>query len=173
MPSLWVPPAVSRELQQETLKHRAELMAAARRDATCDYWDRELQKIDSKLTLVQAHEDAQVPGLKPGYWHVIRDCTPGPPSILPIVGDAGEFVEPTSRLLELLRAGDLQNPRAMADRRRRDEANARRAERRKQAEHEERVEEMMDRWRAVNKTTVLVSDDVKWTQSANGRRGRR
>lgn len=173
MASLWVPPSVSRELQHETLQHRAEVLAAARRDATCDYWDKELQKIDSKLTLVKAHEDAQVPGLRPGFWHVVRDCSPGPPSILPVVGDDGEFVEPTSRLLDMLRAGDLQNPRAMADRRRRDEAKAKAAERQKQNDHEDRVSEMMDRWRAVNKTTVLVSDDVAWTQSANGRRGKR
>lgn len=173
MPSLWVPPTVSRELQQKTMEHRAELMAAARRDATLDYWDRELQKLDPKLFMIKAADDAQVPGVKPGYYHVIRDCSPAPPAILPIVGDEGEFVEPTSRLLDVLRAGDLQNERAMEARRKQDEESARRRLRDKQRGHEERVEEMMDRWRSVNQTSVSMNRDAAWTQSANGKRAKK
>lgn len=155
------------------MEHRAELLAAARRDATLDVLERELRKLDDKLMLVKAADDATVPGLKPGYYHVVRDCSPAPPAILPIVGDEGEFVEPTFKLLDVLRAGDLQNERAMAARRRQDEESARRRARDRQRGHEERVEEMTDRWRAVNKTSVSMNRDTAWTQSANGKRAKR
>lgn len=147
-----------------------EVMRAAKRDATLDYWDKELQKIDPALTLIQAHENAQVPGLTPGYYHIIRDVEGAPPAILPLVGDDGEFVEPTSRILDLLRAGDLQNPRAIADRRRKDEQAARAREKQRQADHEERVEEMMDHWAAATQTRVSMSDAAPWSQNVAGRK---
>lgn len=167
----WIPPQVADRLRAETEQFQRELIEAAFTDATCDYWDKELAKIDGGLHLIRAKENATVPGLRPGYWHVIRDCSPAPPSIMPIVGDDGEYVEPTDRLLELLRAGDLQNPRAMADRIERDEREERARERRKQAAHEERVEEIAERVAAVTQTRVSMNTDAPWTQSTNGRRG--
>lgn len=173
MGRVWVPPRVSRELRESTERHRAEVMEAARRDAMCDFWDRELQKIDPKLTIFQAKENAEVVGVKPGYWHICRDCSPGPPSLLPLVGDEGEFVEPTSRVFDLLRAGDLQNERAMDARRRQDEESARRRARDKQRGHEERVEEMMDRWRSLTQTRVSMNTSTPWTQNMAGRKPRK
>lgn len=171
MSRLWVPPSVSREHREQTERHKAEVIEAAMRDATCDWWDRELQKLDPALTLIKAHPDAEVPGLKPGYWHIVRDCTPAPPALLPLVGDDGEYVEPTSRIFDLLRAGDLQNPRAIEDRRRKDEINERRKQAEEQQGHEDRVEEMMDRWRAATQTRVSMNQDTPWSQNVAGRRG--
>lgn len=137
----------------------------------CDYWDRELQKIDRALTLIKAHDDASVPGLIPGFWHIIREIEGGPPSILPLVGDDGEYVEPTSRMLEVLRAGDLQSPQAMRARREHDERKAREKERRQQAAHEERVAEMSERLASLTQTRVSMSDAAPWSQGVAGRRG--
>ena len=162
---------VSRELQERTNEHKAQVWAEAVRDATLDYWDAELKKIDEDLFMIKAADDATAAGLKPGYYHVIRRIAGGPPAILPIVGDEGEFVEPTSRLFDVLREGDLQNPRAMEARRRRDEEAARRRARDKQRGHEERVSEMMDRWRAANQTSVSMSRDTPWSQNVAGRKG--
>lgn len=168
---VWLPPRISRELAAVTQAHRAEVVQAARRDALCDYWDRELQKIDPALTIFQAKEDATVPGLKPGYWHICRDNPGAPPSLLPLVGDDGEFVEPTSKMLEVLRAGDLQNRRAMEDRARRDEEAERRRERERQDAHEERVSEMLDRLASATQTRVSMTDAAPWSQNVQGRRG--
>lgn len=173
MSQLWVPPRVSRELRDATERHKREVLEAARRDATLDYWDRELKKIDPALTIIKAVDDARVPGLKAGYYHIVREVENGPPSILPIVGENGEFVEPTSRILDLLRAGDLQNPRAMAERRRRDDAAERAREKARQDGHEERVEEMLDRWKSMTQTRVSMSRDTPWSQNVQGRRGAR
>lgn len=170
MSQLWTPPHVRRDLMDSTNEHVAALRDAALRDATCDFWDRELKKLDSALYMVKAHDDAEVPGLKPGFWHVIRDCSPAPPAILPIVGDDGEYVEPTSRLLDVLRAGDLQSRRAMEDRAKIDEARARSREREEQSAHEDRVTEMIDRVKSLTQTRVSMTD-VPWTQNVQGRRG--
>lgn len=170
MSRLWTPP-VSREHRESTERFVAELVESTRREVMCDYWDRELQKIDPKLTLIKAHDNATVPGLRPGYWHIVRDCFPGPPSILPLVGDEGEYVEPTSKMLEVLKAGDLQNERAMEARRRQDEESARRRLRDKERGHEERVEEMVDRFKSLTQTRVSMNTDTPWTQNTAGKRG--
>lgn len=170
MSRLWVPPSVSREHQASTERFSAELVEATRREVMCDYWDRELQKIDPALTLIKAHDDASVPGLRPGYWHIIREVENGPPSILPLVGDEGEYVEPTSRMLDVLRAGDLQNPRVMEDRRRHDEAKERAAVARREAEHELRVGEMMEKFDHLENVHVGMSGS--WTNSVAGRRAK-
>lgn len=167
---LWTPPTVSRELQDNTRAFIAEIAASARRDAICDYWDAELQKIDPKLTIIQAQDNAEAVGLRPGYWHIIRDCTPGPPSILPLIGPEGEFVEPNSSILDMLREGDLQNERAMEARRKQDEESARRRVRDRERAHEDRVGEMMERWEHVMVPKVGMSGNG-WTASVDGRRG--
>jgi hypothetical protein len=168
---LWTPPSVSYEHRQVTERQNAELMAAARRDALCDFWDKELQKIDPKLTLIQAKENAEVPGLKPGFWHIIRVIDGGPPAILPLVGDEGEFVEPAGKMLEVLRAGDLQNPRAMEARARQDEESARRRVRDRERAHDDRVTEMTERLASLTQTRVSMSTDTPWSQNVQGRRG--
>lgn len=171
MSSLWLPPSVSREQRQSTLEYQAEVFRNAQRDATIDYWTRELKKIDERLELIKANDDAQAVGLIPGFYHVMLVLPDGPPSLLPLVGDHGEFVEPNSRMLDLLREGDLQNPEAMRARRERDERAAAMRVRDREREREARVGHMVEHWKALTETSVSLNRDSPWTQNQAGRRG--
>jgi hypothetical protein len=173
MSSLWLPPQVSRELRQSTLEYQAEVFAHARQSAFLDYWTRELKKIDPRLEMIKANDDATVVGLIPGYYHVMLVLADGPPSLLPIMGDHGEFVEPTSRILDRLREGDLQNPEAMRARRERDERAAAQRKRDAERDAEDRVAQMVDHYKSFTETRVSLSKAAPWSQSVNGRRGTR
>lgn len=171
--SLWVPPAVSRELRESTEQHRAEVIAQAIRDATLAEWTRRLKQLDPYLELIKAKDDATAPGMIPGYYHVLRHNPGAPPSLLPVTGPDGEFVEPTEQLLDMLRAGDLQNERAMEDRRRKDEEQARRREAERQRDTEDRQAEILERWKAATQTSVSMNRDTPWAQNAAGLKRRR
>lgn len=171
MTDLWLPPRVSKEYRESTQRLHADLREQFWfRGPVAAAWNPELQKLDPYLRLGQAKEGASHAGVIPGYWHLLRLNPSAPWSVMPLQGPQGEFVEPTSRMLETLRANDLQNARVVADRERADRLAELAREREQQNAHEERVGEMSERWRAVTETSVSMSDAAPWTQNTKGRR---
>lgn len=142
-----------------------------------DHWNPELQKIDRNLFLMQASEHADVAGVIPGFYHLIRLRDSAENTFMmvqPLRGPNDEFVEPSSAMLDALRACDLQNDRVLADIRKQNARTTASAERAKANDDEDRLAEGMERFKAVTRTQVLMSPDVPWSQnnSANARRAR-
>lgn len=140
MSDLWIPDATRHA------SHRAELKqsfdAAARHLA---YWNQKLKRIDPALQLVRAASNATLPGLKPGYYHVVRDNGHHPPTILVHEGENGEWLEPNSYLLEQLEKGDMWNSRSAKENEKRAKAARLEAESERARERAERQEELKDR----------------------------
>lgn len=146
-------------------------MAQARRDATMDYWTRELQKIDPRLMMIKAKDSTTVPGMKPGFFHVLRVNEGAPPSLIPLETPDGEFKEPDSSVFDLLRRNDLWNREAVHDRKRmtREAVDAER--RRREREQNARAEELRERVKAMMSTSVSMTNARPWAQTAKARRG--
>ncbi len=142
-----------------------------------DHWNPELEKIDRNLRLMHASEHADVAGVIPGFYHLIRLRDPAENTFMmvqPLRGPDDEFVEPSSAMLDGLRACDLQNDRVLADIRKQNARATASKERAQAAEDVSRLEEGMERYKAVSRTHVLMSPDVPWTQtnSPTARRAR-
>lgn len=173
MSTLFLPPGVTRELQQERIAHYARVTALTHYSEVMDDFNRDLKQIDPYLELVKAKEtiDAGTP-LKPGHWHIIRHNPGAPPSIMTIEGPDGEYIEPDSAVFrQLLEWCDLQNP-AVGHRRRERAEELRQAEQRRLArEREDADDEAMERYRAATRTQVSMLPG--WSQNTAGKRGRR
>lgn len=176
MADLFVPPTVSRELREETLRREAEGL----RDLSVDRgwrwvkeFEQELQRIDPLLfgpvkCPDPAPIDAVVMGARPGFWHVGRGNPTAPQSLLPITGPHGEYVEPSSGVFDMLRASDLWNDEVRRDQRRREQQLADAKQRREERERREFDEECLERWNAVSRTQVSMSRDRPWAQNSQG-----
>lgn len=172
MARLFVPPGVTRELQQERLAHYARVAALTHYSDVMDDFNADLKQIDPYLELVKAKEsiEAGTP-LKPGYWHVIRHNPGAAPSIMTIEGPDGEYVEPSSAVFERLQGWcDLQNPAVERRRRQRTDEIARAQQRRLAREREEAEQETLQRYLAGTRTQVSMAPN--WSQNTAGRRGR-
>lgn len=173
MAQLFLPPSVTRELQQERMAHHARITALTHYAGTMDDFNTDLKQIDPYLELVKAKEtiEAGTP-LKPGYWHVIRHNPGAPPSIMTIEGPSGEYIEPDSGVFRQLQEWcDLQNP-AVNHRRRQRERDIKTAEERRRArEREDTDAEAIDRYLAATRTQVSMVPG--WAQNVAGKRGRR
>lgn len=175
---LWVPPAVSAELVRERemfaqeLRDRVLRQEMLRVKGVLDEFNYELRRIDPKLELVRAGEDVEGTPMKAGYYHLVRWNEGAPPSVIPIEGEHGEFVEPTSRVFEMLARADLWNPDNMRLLRQRKRLAEEADRRRKTREREERQEHLRDLANAAFRTQVSMNRDTPWTQnwSANSRR---
>lgn len=171
--SLWVPPRVSRELQASTDQYRNEVLNRARHRAVIDRFNPELRRVDPYLEMVWFDEDVtDVFGVMPARYHLLRNNPDAPPSLEPICGPGGEFMEPNSGLFEWLRRSDMWNASAREDRERAQREAERAAERAREREREDVEEEFRDRYNAAFRTSVSMSPDAAWSQSSKGRRGR-
>lgn len=159
--------------------HAAELEAALERlervrvrAGWLKHFDSELRQIDGCLSLVKAKENALSPGMIPGYWHIKRDNPTTIPTVLPIQGPRGEFIEPHSGILEDLRRLDLQRDGALDELRRAQAKEVEDNRKGSELKQQERIEEMATRIKAYDSPGVSMAD-TGWTQSKQGRRGRR
>lgn len=132
------------------------------------HFDRELRALDPYLSLVKASESATEPGLKPGYWHVKRDNPSEMDSYYPLEGAEGEFVEPGSEHLELMRKNDLQRPGAFKEFEARHKAVADAKAYRLAEQARERTETMAERIEVIDRAQVSMKDG--WTNSVKGRK---
>ena len=173
MSLLWTPPNVSRELRDGTRAYEAEVFEMVDRfHGVLRYWNGVLKAKDPNLEMIFAKPHGKpVMGLLPGRFHVVRHVPGGPPSLLPIVGPDGEFVEPTHRVLDMLDGRDLWDERARTAQRKFLAAREREERRAKEVEAEQRSEELRDRWRAVSETSVSMNRRTPWSQNVKGRRG--
>lgn len=142
-------------------------------DPVCLEWNPVVQQADSRLRLGRGRPQAWHPAVpvKAGFFHWVFDGESAPVTVVPITTPGGEFKEPDSSLLDVLRANDLQNPavfRAIIARHARAEDDA---AAREQAEHEDRVERMTDRLRLLTNATVSMNRDTPWHQNHAGKRG--
>ncbi len=170
--SMWLPPAVSHELREKTREHNAAALHMFDLNyGIMDKWNRELRKIDPLLRLGKAKEKADAVGVVPGYYHLIR-INPGAPIwTVPLHDGTGGFVEPSSAMLDMLRASDLQNAAVQRDKKAQEEREAESQRRAEDLRHEQRVDHMMDGVKAIVRPGVTMSD-VKWSNRAGGKRGR-
>ena len=176
--SLWVPPRVSRELEEGTRAFNVRCSMDVETDGPVQrYWNPRLRLIDDRLALVQAKERVGTPGLRAGFWHIRRNNEAGPVSLICVEGPDGGFMEPSSRMEDLLLAGDLQSARTV---RGRDEAAvaAERARVRDDArDGEDRRGHMLEYYRAITRQHVSMTDARPWTNaakdSARGKTGRK
>lgn len=178
MPALWTPTKVSREHADTTREwESAALSCMHDSGGILDHWNAELRLVDPNLRLMQASEHADVMGVLPGFYHLVRLRDTDRNDMLmvqPLRGPNDEFIEPSSQMLEALRACDLQNEQV---RRERDAATLREEAARLRAiarEEECRRDEGVERFLAASRTQVLMSRDVPWSQnnSAAARRAR-
>lgn len=174
MSALWTPrartarPKPSRELREGTREWEAQVLAVMHQEGgILDYWNRELEKIDRNLRLMQAQEGAHVAGVIPGFYHLVR-LREGDTflMVMPLRNPVnGGFLEPSDAMLRGLRACDLQNHRAVADRRKADEAAERAKERASARQDEELRDEAVERWDAATRTQISMNRDTPWSQN--------
>ncbi len=177
--ALWTPstarradPKVARPLIDRTRAWEENVLSQMQdTGGIMDHWNPELKKIDRNLRLMHASEHADVAGVIPGFYHLIRLRDPAENTFMmvqPLRGPDDEFIEPSSAMLQGLRACDLQNDRVLADIRKQNARATASAERAKANEHEERQAEGIERFKAVSRTQVLMSPDVPWAQNHAG-----
>lgn len=172
MSPLWVPPSLEAEYADQRRAHTAELMAGLELTEKLKHWNRELKKIDPYLQLVKASEATNLPGLRPGYYHILRT----PPDSVPMIeiweGPEGEFREPESGIFRMLEDSDMWNDRVRQAKARRQKELRKARERAEEREREDRIEEWVDRAKAAWETSISMSKTTRpWTQTAKARRG--
>lgn len=69
--------------------------------------NRELRALDEHLDLVFVNDNATAPGLHPGRWHVRRQNPGTVHTFWPLIGERGEYVEPSLDIVDKLRARDM------------------------------------------------------------------
>lgn len=163
--SLWVPPTAQIDHELDS-----QLERLGRRHEWLKYFDRELQAMDPRLSLVKASESATEIGLKPGYWHIRRDNEQTMATYYPLQGEAGEFVEPGSEHLEMMRRNDLTKPENFDRLVRQGEAHLRRIEQERDERAEERRTEFAERYESIQRAQVSMNDG--WTNSVKGKRAK-
>lgn len=155
--SLILPASVARKYAEERNAHRADLLRAL--EATSQqlaYWNQRLKEIDPHLQLVKAQSSTTLPGLKPGYFHIIRDNGHAPPTVWPLQGRDGEFREPDSGMLEELARGDMWSERSRREQERAASAAKAAAQREREREREERMDEIRERMKAATNPSTLI-----------------
>jgi hypothetical protein len=174
--SLWVPPQVDRQLAENTRQHNLATLAMFELNyGIAGKWNKEkspLRKLDPFLRVGRAKEKADGLGVIPGFYHLLRINPSAPIWVMPLHDGNGGFVEPSDAMLDMLRRADMQNEQVMRDEDKRQEREAKSVERAEALAKEQRVDHMMDNWRALDRPKVLFSDDVKWSNKPAGKRGR-
>jgi hypothetical protein len=134
---------------------------------------RELKRIDPLLEMVwisDPKDGTEAPfGIVWNRWHVIRHNPATIPSFIPIVDNDGGYVEPTSRVFDMLQAGDLWNGEAYARARKRQAKAAADRARDQQDFQAEIRDELEGRLKAMENPGVSMSG--RWTARAGARSG--
>lgn len=168
--TIYLPPRVSRELAERTASFNQDILRSIEIDSTDPLlleYTLKLQAIHPRLLMVRALEHV-IPGvpMKPGYYHVLVRSEGAPWSVSVIEGAIGEFVEPTSRVLEKIAAGDMHEQRNL-DRFAAHERDEREAEKRDQVRaRDERQDHLQELVNAYTRTSVSTTDAIPWTQNA-------
>ncbi len=141
----------------------------AERTEVCAQFAPELQRIDPALTMIYWPERApRTMGFVRGAYHILRAPVNGGPALVEaLTDDAGNPREPGSWVFDKLRAADMWNDEAMADRRRMIQRAKDAESSRRHREDEDRREEIKDRVNAAFRTQVSTHKPRSgWTQVA-------
>lgn len=151
---LWLPSEVRRENAelQEQLDTEVEALA---------YWTKALQQIDPYLSVVMAKMTVTVDGMKPGYYHIIRQTGPNSPVyIKPVENPDGTWRDLDSRVIEQAQEDDLWNDRTQRERRKiREQAEAAR-QRQMAREKQDRIDELNRRWHSANSVSIAIPRSI-------------
>jgi hypothetical protein len=161
---MWVPPAVHRDILDERRRFDAATLKGLELLEELRRFNEELQRIDPHLELVRASPNATLPGLKPGYYHVVRHNPDAPVSVDVLEGPDGEFVEPGSNVFDMLERSDMWSERAMKIRQKKELDAARSKERAREKEREDRIYEFKERWKQANSDQILIKE-APWARS--------
>jgi hypothetical protein len=162
---------VSEKHRAGTAQYRRDLLEQACTDAQLDYWTRELKAIDPYLEMKRALPDSTL--LRPNFYFVLRHNPGTAPSIMYVEDENGGFMEPTSRIFDQLRRDDMWNAEANHDRQRMRREAELAAQRRKEREDSDRLQEFAERLQALTRTSISMNRSATWSQNAAGRRGRK
>lgn len=165
MSQLWIPDSARINSDIDS-----QLEALGERHKWLKYFDRELQAMDEHLSLVKASDAATEPGLVPGFWHIRRHNPGDMATYIPLRGENGEFVEPGSEHLEMMRRIDLHRPGALEEFVRAGEAHLRRIEAERNDRAEERQTEFAERLESVERAQVSMKEG--WTNSVKGKKAK-
>lgn len=165
MPDLWIPEKARLDRDLE-----GQLEQLDKRHQWLKFFDRELRAMDPYLSLVKASDTATEPGLIPGYWHIKRDNPNDMATYYPLRGQDGEFVEPGSEHLEMMRRNDLTKPDNFKRLVREGEAHLKRIEDQKREVSDQRREEFAERLESKERAHVSMTDN--WTNSVKGKRAK-
>jgi hypothetical protein len=172
---LWTPPTVSRELRESTAEHNVATLGMFDFNyGVFDKWNKELKKIDPLLRLGKAKDGAFALGVIPGYYHILRipESNRDPLWVVPLHDGNLGFVEPTSAMLDMLRASDMQNPRVMREHKRVQEELAAKEEKQRQEDSDRRKDMAYELWKANTQVRIPFHNDARWSQTVKGQRGR-
>jgi hypothetical protein len=117
--AIWVPPSVAEEAKHARREYERDIQLVAEKRGSVEEWDKVLAEIDPHLSIFFAPEWTNVPGITPGRFHLLLNPPDGIPSVMPLVGAVGEYVEPNSGMLDKLRESDMWNQAAGRERARR------------------------------------------------------
>lgn len=168
----------ARFLVEERRRREAETLRfveTAHQSAVCREFDPLLQRIDPCMSMVFCREpaplDVVAAGARPGRYNIMREPVDGPRTFMPVVGDNDEFVEPTSRVFDRLRAMDWWDPRVSRARKEREDRLDDARRKREEDERREINEEMYERYLATNRAFVSMDRSNPWSQNVAGKRG--
>lgn len=174
--SLWVPPRVSHELRESTREHNEATLSMFYLDqGVCAKWNKEsspLRKFDPLMRVGKAKPNADSTLAVPGYYHLIR-INPGTPLWVMPLHVNYNFVEPGDWMIDILRQVDLQNPQVVRQREEDKRKAEAQAEKDKLTKRAQRDEILMEKWRAHDRPKFNFDPDVKWSNSTDGKRGRK
>lgn len=163
---------MSRIILPASAQYNVERERMAVRHHNLKDFDRQLRELDEHAELVQASEYADAPGIVPGFWHVRRtDPDTGWQAYIALKGPHGEFSEPHSGHLEMLRENDLQAPGGFERLMRRVEAEERERDRHNMWTRDEFKQEFAERYLNKERPSVSFSDVGGWRNKAHARRG--
>ena len=169
MSLIWTPPEAEIGMQIDAELERRERLKT--RHGHLRHIERELQSLDSRLSLVKANSHPTQYVLVPNAWHIRRENEQTFPSFIPIVDEDGRPREPTMADVERLKSADMHRRgwfddlKAEQERVRREKASA------AAAASLERREHIKDLWHLYERPQVGYSGK-KWTNSTKGKRGR-
>jgi hypothetical protein len=169
MSSLWIPPGEANRVMEQRRVDEARLLQNVEQTERFRFWNRELKQIDPYVEIIKAPENATYPGLKPGYYHILRRPPAGIPTLIAHEGPNGEFRDLDSGVFKTLRDGDMWNAERERDRKKRIREAEKAQERAEEREREDRIEEVMDRYNARFRPSVSMAGS--WTNRAGARKG--
>ena len=125
--------------------------------------DAMLKDLDPRLELVWVNEHAQAPGLLPARWHIRRRNDETLDSYIPLTGPNGEYVEPNSGHVEMMRRNDLWGRNVREELERQREAKRRRQEKREAEMRAENVDVLATHIKSRLNPGVSFSNARPWT----------